>query len=240
MGRRLSSLLSELDACKEQFDEFSDDKKSDLLDSLKDARFGTASMLKQFHEILCFLRAYPDGPNVLERVESLIEEFDQRSDLKKLAKQLRNSGIAGSRIDYAFYAATAEWLADRWPNALQIRWNESFPGRDRIHDLLRPLLPYAELILLDESVYSPKQWLEQVKGSHETDATFLIRRFKKLRSSSFLREMTFEDMDIPLSITAGRDTPSRTRARYANSPIVWQKTPRSTKRPWIQGSTRRP
>jgi hypothetical protein len=235
-----NSILKLLHGCNEQYDEESEVKKADLLDALKDAQFSSASMLMKFHEILCFLRTYPDGPKVLKRVEALLDEFDQRSDVKKLAKQLIGTGIAGSRIDYAFYWATAEWLADRWPEALHIRWDQSFPGRHKVHDLLKTLLPYAELILLDESGYGPKQWIEQVKGSDETDATFLIRRFGKLRCSSVHREMAFEDLDIPISITPGRDTPSRTKARYAASPIVWQKTPRSRKRPVLKTEIKKP
>jgi hypothetical protein len=234
MARSAPSILSKLQKCRDQYDERSDESKACLLDSLADARFQKVSDLIRFHEVLCFLRAYPDGPKVLRRVDALLDEFDQRYDVKKLAKQLIGTGIAGSRIDYAFYWATAEWLADRWPKALHIRWAQSFPGRHKVHDLLKTLLPYAELILLDESGYSPKQWIEQVKGSDETDATFLIRRFGKLRCSSVHREMAFEDLDIPISITPGRDTPSRTKARYAASPIVWQRTPRSRKRPVLK------
>ena len=33
------------------------------------ARFRTASQLERFHELLCFMRAYPDGPRVLRRAE---------------------------------------------------------------------------------------------------------------------------------------------------------------------------
>ncbi len=240
MARSVPSILNLLYESKGQYDESSDNNKASLLDALEHARFANASMLLRFHETLCFLRAYPDGPKVLMRIEALLDEFDQRSDVKKLAQQLIGTGVAGTRIDYAFYWPTAEWHADRWPDALHIRWDQSFPGRQKLHDLLKTLLPHAEHILLDESAHTPREWIEQVKGSEETDATFLVQRFKKLRCSSVHREMAFEDLDIPLSITPGRDTPSRTKARYATSPIVWQTTPRSGKRPVLKTEVKKP
>ncbi len=228
MPRSAPSILTALEKVKEQYDKHSENHKSELLDVLAGVGLHSASELKRFHELLCFMRAYPDGPVVLKRAEKLLDEFDLRSDLKKLAKNLVNTGISGTRIDYEFYWVTAEWLLEKWPEALRVRWDEPFANRHKLHGLLRSLLPYAELILLDESGFSPRDWIELVKGPNETDAAFLVRRFQKLRCRSATREMIYEDLDIPMSITPGRDTPSRTKARYAGSPIFFpDETPNS-------------
>jgi len=84
-----------------------------------------------------------------EQSDSYLDAFDCRFYLKKLVKELVNTGIAGTRIDYEFYWVTAEWLCRYWPESLCIRWNEPFGNRHKLHGLLRSLLPYAELILLD-------------------------------------------------------------------------------------------
>lgn len=240
MPRSAPSILTALEKVKEQYDKHSENHKSELLDVLAGVGLHSASELKRFHELLCFMRAYPDGPAVLKRAEKLLDEFDLRSDLKKLAKNLVNTGISGTRIDYEFYWVTAEWLLEKWPEALRVRWDEPFANRHKLHGLLRSLLPYAELILLDESGFSPRDWIELVKGPNETDAAFLVRRFQKLRCRSATREMIYEDLDIPMSITPGRDTPSRTKAHYAGSPIFFQTKPRIHKRPVLKSEIRKP
>ncbi|MCH8301529.1 MAG: hypothetical protein IH912_02145 [Proteobacteria bacterium] len=65
MTRSAPSILTMLEAVKEQFDEQSDSYKAELLDELSGVRFETAPHLERFHEVLCFMRAYPDGPRVL-------------------------------------------------------------------------------------------------------------------------------------------------------------------------------
>lgn len=240
MAQSAPSILTALEAVKEQFDQHSERYKAGLLDVLAEARLRSASELLRFHELLCFMRAYPDGPAVLERVDTLLDCFDLRSDLKKLAKDLVNTGIAGTRIDYEFYWVTAEWLCRHWPEAIEVRWREPFVNGHKLHVLLRSLLPYAELILLDEAGCSPRDWIELVRGPDETDAAFLVHRFEKLQCRDETREMLFEDLDIPMSIMPGPDTPSRTKARYAASPVVWQKKARFNKRPVLRSEILKP
>lgn len=239
MPRSARSVLASLEKVKEQFDENSDQHKAELLDVLADMRFRSARDLLRFHELICFMRAYPDGPKVLKRAELLLNCFDLRSDLKKLAKDLVNTGISGTRIDYEFYWVTAEWLCRHWPEAIEVRWDEPFANGHKLHDMLRSLLPYAELILLDESGFEPRDWIELVKGPDETDAAFLVHRFQKLQCRDVTREMAYEDLDIPMSIMPGPDTPSRSKARYADAPIVFQKKARYNKRPVLRKEIRR-
>ncbi len=239
MLRSAPSILTELEKAKEQYDKHSEKYKAELLDILSESRFRSASELQRFHELLCFMRTYPDGPGVLKRTERLLDTFERRSDLKKHSKLLINTGISGTRIDYSFYWVTADWLLRNWPDALQVRWDEPFENAHKLDVLLRSLLPYAELILLDESGFSPREWIERVKGPEETDAAFLVRRFQKLRCRNALREMLYEDLDVPMSINPGRNTPSRTTARYADSPIVFQSKPRSRKRPKLKKEIRK-
>jgi len=234
------SVLSALEKIKEQFDEHSENNKVRMLDELADARFRNAAQLMRFHELLCFIRTYPDGPAIYTRAERLLDNFDLRSDLRKYSEKLVNSGIAGTRIDYAFYYVTADWLAGKWPDSLRICWDEPFENRTRLPVLLRSLLPYSELIILDESAFSPRKWIEKVKGPSETDGAFLVNRIRKLRCRDATREMIFEDLDIPMSVIAGPGTPSRTKARFAGSPVVWQKKPRSRKRPVLRKEIRKP
>lgn len=239
MTNTATTHLRSLETFKEQFGEDKARGKLDLLEVLDAARFVRSSELFRYHEILCFMRAYPDSPEVLQKVEVSLCNFESRSDLKTFKEDLVDSGIAGTRIDYSFYWVTADWLANNWPEAVVINWGEPFDGGDKIHTLLKSLLPYAEIILLDETWHSPREWLEQVKGPNETDAAFLIRRFQELDCPHSMRETIYEDLDIPMSIMPGPDTPSRTRTRFQQAPLVWQTEARSNKRPALRREMRR-
>jgi len=88
--------------------------------------------------------------------------------------------------------------------------------------------------------FTPRGWIEKLKGPGESDAAFLIRRFEALRADPDVRETLFESFDVPIKLTPGSGTPSRTRARYGRTPVVYQATPLSRKRPSLRQEVLRP
>src|SRR3990172_7011442 len=90
-----------------------------LLMRLEHRRLRTARAVIRLHEILCFLRAYPDNARVLAQTERMLGNFHRRFDLRRHRAALSDSGIAGTAITYRFYWSTAHWLARRWPEWFQ-------------------------------------------------------------------------------------------------------------------------
>src|SRR5512140_3625663 len=70
---------------------------------------GTARAVTRLHEALCFLRAYPDDAEVLQRVVAMLAGFARRPDLRRHARALEGTGIAGTAIRFPFFAGTARW-----------------------------------------------------------------------------------------------------------------------------------
>src|SRR5438094_5107138 len=105
--------------------------KLELLARLETARVGQAAAFLRLHEALCFLQAYPDDAEVLTRVDRALEQFPAR--VKRLgvpaARRLRDSGIAGTSLDYPFGYPMARWLARRFPRDVEILW-EQFTGEE--------------------------------------------------------------------------------------------------------------
>src|SRR5687767_3483020 len=54
----------------------------------------------ELHELLCFWRAYPDGPRLLGPVERMLAGFGRRRDLRRHAARLENSGIVGTETRF--------------------------------------------------------------------------------------------------------------------------------------------
>jgi len=236
---KAATLLQKLERVRSVYGGDASSTKLQLLEALRRRRLPTAGQVLRFHEALCFLRAYPDDPQVLATVEELLHGFARRGDLTRQRRTLADSGLAGTEINFSFFWDTARWLAQRWPDQLSIDWPE-FEGSDRLEELLHLLLPFCETPGLDMLSLTPQEWIQRLKGPGETDAAFLIRRFEALRSDDPGRETHYESLDVPIVLAPGDDSPSRTRARYGRSPVAYQTVPLSRARPDLLEAIDRP
>ena len=230
MSDRMSAILRRLERLREVYGEGAADRKMALLSALERGRLSRAPEVRRLHEILCFLRAYPDSPAVLQQVERMLGAFERRRDLRRHRAALADTGMAGTEIRFRFFAPTAAWLASRWPDRLAVDW-EKLSQTDRVETFLPLLVHFSETPGLDEYDLGLREWLQRLKGRKETEAVFLVRRFEALKSDPFVRETLYDHLDIPMKLLPGRGTPSRTRARYAPSPVVFVRAGLSRRRP---------
>lgn len=223
--------LRTLEAVHREFGPGLAGRKLRLLRRLDRTRLDSAGAVRRLHEVLCFLRAYPDDPALLAQVTRMLEGFAGRGDLRRFAPRLESSGIAGTEIVYRFFPAMAEWLAVKWPGQLQLDWDGvATPERDRIETWLEYLAHYAETPALDVLPLSVREWIRRMKGPAETDATFLVRRYGALRAAPRIRQQVFEELDLPMRLRPGPGTPARTTARIRR-PVYFQRRPLDTGRP---------
>jgi len=202
-------------------------RKSELLGVLERGRLDSAREVLRLHEVLCVMRAYPDGVDILRRVERMLGALPGRADLRRHARALAGSGVAGTEIRYRFFAETASWLAKRWGDRLGIEWAR-FDQAPRLARVLHLLASYSETPGLDGWERSPREWIRRMKGPLETDAAFVIRRFDALFRDGFVRETAYEELDIPIVLRPGRDTPARTREKLRRPRVFFQTRPVGT------------
>ena len=233
------SALTQLERARAEFGGAAEERKMALLARLERAVLATAAQVLRLHEVLFFLRAYPDGPRLLARVERMLAGFARRRDLGCHRGSLADSGIAGTAIEFRFFWPTARWLARHRGSHLSIVWGD-FEQRERLADLLPLLVLYGETPALDEIDYPARRWLQRLKGPAESDAESLIRRFAGLPMNEFAREKVYDQLDPPLRLAPGPDTPSRTHARLAGSPVTFQTRPLEPARPDLAAELRRP
>ena len=199
----------------------------------------SSAALSEFHERLCFLRAFPDDRATLALVERELTAFERRADLKRHRAALADSGIAGTAIHFAFYWATAQWLVRRWPDSLTVEWAE-FERAGRLDRILHLLASPAETPAIDEFDFSAREWIGRLKGPAETDAAFLVRAFRGIGTDDFWKERLFEDLELPFRLSPGAGTPSRTHARLKGLPVSYQRGPLRTGRPELREQIDRP
>ena len=214
--------LEKLESLRDTFGLRAADEKLELLAGLEHRSLRRSSDVERLHEMLCFMRAWPDSPKVLATVNRLLKNFAAREDLQRFAGKLADTGIAGTDIRFRFYFVTARWLADRWPDALQIDW-EQFDAKEQLAGQLRCFTLFAERAALQQFEYDVQEWLEQMRGDDETDAAFLINRYAALQASDSLRESLFDALDPAFHLSPSETTPSRTREYQRPEVIHYQK-----------------
>jgi hypothetical protein len=186
--------------------------KRRLLRALERGVLPHPSEVLRLHDLLCLWRAYPDDRALLAQVERMLKGFAARSDLRRHAPRLADSGIAGTEIHFRFFAPTAFWLARRWPARLTIDWAH-FDQAGRLAEWLALLAHGGEVPALDEYDLPARDWIRRMSGPRTTDAAFLARRFAQLPLGDAAREVLYDELDVPLTLAPGAGTPSRTHAR---------------------------
>jgi hypothetical protein len=210
-------------------------RKIALLEILARRRLRSAAAVLRLHEVLCFLRAYPDSRALLRVVEKMLQAFATRSDLQRFRDALGNTGVAGTAITYPFFWPMARWLAHTQAGFLQLDW-EGFAKQDNLLEWLPQLVTAPEAGALDELDLSCREWIERLRGEHTTDATFVVRRIEALPASAGVREAIHDVFDLHYRLDPGH-TASRTHA-YHKLPVTLQKGALQRGRPELQQAIR--
>jgi hypothetical protein len=210
-----------------------------LLRTLAGARLRGAPEVLRLHEQLCYLRAYPDDARLLAQVERMLGGFARRADFRRWRLALSDSGIAGTDIRDRFFWPAARRLAARWPKLLEIDW-DNVDDEDALARALPLLVAPAEAAWLRACQPAPRAALERLRPRGMSDAVYYVRRVEALAGNDFTREALFDGIDLPLVLRAGRDTPSRTHARWRGSAPAFRTAPAPHARPDLRAELGRP
>ena len=218
-----SDPLRALENLRNIFHERSGSEKRSLMRVLERTRFRTAEEVERLHEILCFVRAYPDDPGTLAHASRMLRDFARRADLRRHADALENSGIAGTPIRFPFFWPTACWLARKWPRQLAL-------------DRLDRAADRAIGKLFDAR--SGFATLDRIRPRTMSDAVFFVRLVERMPGGSFSHEAFYDAIEPVIELRAGRGTPSRTLERHPVGPIYWQRSPIARERPDVDAELR--
>ncbi|MBL8947480.1 MAG: hypothetical protein JNK45_30190, partial [Myxococcales bacterium] len=199
-----SLLLTRLERIARRFGEGGAPQKLQLLRQVGRRRLTTPAQVRRLHEVICFLRAYPDDADVLAEVERQVATFGQRRDVAAMREELADSGIAGTPIQYQFHWPTARWLAARWPRHLDIDW-EWFDSAVTAPQLLDLAVSRAQVVDIASLDLTTQQWIERIKGPGQTGGTFVVRRFEALEVDEPTRQTIYETLDVPMRLSPGPD-----------------------------------
>jgi hypothetical protein len=223
-------ILTALERSKDRYGAGCAEGKLALLGRLERAELRSARAVRRLHEVLCFLRAYPDDARVLAGAERMLARFSGRADLRRAREALTDTGIAGTPIRYRFFWSTVRWLARRWPDRIEIDRSESEVA-DKLASVLPLLVTWAEAGALKELDPPAFAAIDRLRARGESAAAFFVRRIDAMPGDAFTREAFHDAIEPTYELKSGPDTPSRTRAKHAAAPMAYQRQPLRRARP---------
>jgi hypothetical protein len=140
---------------------------SDLLERLKSAKLRADADLIRLHEVVLFLRAYPQSADVMRLAERMLASFAERLPADHAAFDDPDiSGIAGTVVSTNFSFEFAQSLFTRHRNAVGIDW-ENFEHPERLAPALKKLIPTSRDDWAVEAHPDWRGWFEKGRGSVE-------------------------------------------------------------------------
>lgn len=244
-NQALDRLLSELEALRYRVGRNQSHCVVHLINRLAALAFRDPARLIRFHEALLFLRAFPQGPNVVRATERVLNRLHQKVEILRKAgadmdafDTFEYSGIAGTHMEDTLSFDVARWLVgtNRLPAPVEIAWQNYDPGRDLGNTGPR-FIPLLEDDACVEADTPWQRWLQAASGAsrnksspakHST-AAWLIQRFEQFPGSGpqpgAHRSELYESLRVPLRWTLGNSTITRTRNRTLPRAVFYHSEP---------------
>ncbi len=180
-----AALVAELDRVKSRFGAGDRAAKREALAALATRHIPDVPGLLRFHDALCFLRAYPGDPGLLSTVERALERFGARVTARRVeggdgaVRALEETGVARTTVYCPLSHPALRWLAERFPTAAEIDWDDA-ETEERVGKLLPLVLALADEEALVEVGTSTRAWLQAAKrGDPRSDLAWLLARVRR-------------------------------------------------------------
>ena len=224
-------MLDQLDELKTTFGPTEAGKVEALLRRLAGQKFHDTDSLIRYHELLLFVRAYPQNPAVMRAAEKELNGFARR--VEWLAEQdvdvspLEHpevSGIAGTPVTDNFSFYVVRWLMQRYPAQTSIYW-DWFEDENRLAATWPRFIPlFAEDASVEANV-PYRDWLRAARG-RQAELAWLIDRFNELPLSGDARAEIYDSQNLyvqwspPFGATrTGLRAPAR-KLFYHRGPLI--------------------
>jgi len=225
----ITELLHQLDELKNQFTPAAARRLEQLLEQLARKKFNDTDSLVHYHEILLFLRAYPQSASILRNAERELQGFsnrvsflvDKEIDISPL-QHPEVSGIAGTSVTDTFSFYIVRWLLQRYASQVAVDW-EWFEDENRLAETWPRFMPLLEEDAWIEANVPYRKWLAAARKGR-SELAWLIERFNKLPKPDKERAELYDSQQIYVRWTP-RYNVSRTGLRTPVSRPFYHRRP---------------
>jgi hypothetical protein len=175
-----------------------------LLDEALGRPIRSPKALREWHDLLLFLLAHPADRTEfdrvgaeLERIAGLANDMVWRSERQRYA--LINSGMEATPLQTTGTLHLVRWMIHRWGDRVEL-FSVEAPLEEMI-ELLRLLLPQAELETVDQPVADVHELLDRTFGpSRATQLKQLVLGLDRLRMDERVREHVWSRMQVYVKV----------------------------------------
>ncbi|HEV8148010.1 MAG TPA: hypothetical protein VGP79_16590 [Bryobacteraceae bacterium] len=184
-----------------------------LLERLQRTRFRDAQELIRFHDLVLYLRAFPQSPRVLRLADEILFAIHERVAQvdEDPFDDTEVSGIAGTTISTNFSLPVAKSLILRHGRAISIDW-ENYEHADRLGAVLSLLVPESREDFAISAHPDARRWFAKLRGGLKTLITKVEPR-------------VYDLLELPLRWNLGTSAASRSRTRLPRREIFYHKGP---------------
>src|SRR5262249_61371615 len=112
--------------------------------------------------------------------------------------RLRDSGVAGSTVEYPYGLPLSRWLAARLGTHADLGW-AAVSDTERIAEALDLLVTPSESDAFSEGGFTVRQWLEVARaGRRLTDLQVLVEAFDRAPLAAGFRDLLYESLLLPV------------------------------------------
>jgi hypothetical protein len=219
------ALLDRLESLLHRFEPAARAERARLLAALDRQAIRQPGALLRFHEALCFLRAYPDGPAGLARVEAALGGFGVRvAALRpRAAAGVAETGLAGTSLYPPLGRVAAAWLASRFPADVELD-----RGDADLEAVLAALLPPLVAGLPEDALVEVgvdyRAWLDAAtRGRRGSALAWLLERVGAAGRPGV--GALYDHLQPRLRWALGEGAGSRTRARLPARRVFYHRGP---------------
>ena len=221
--------MAQFDELKNQFTPQAARRVQRLLDQLSRKSLDDIDSLVRYHEILLFLRAYPQNASLVRATEKELRGFSNRvSALREQDMDLSPledpeiSGIAGATVVDTFSFYIVRWLLQRHSSQVDIDW-EWFEDENRLAETWPRFLPLLEEDAFVEANVPYREWLRAARG-RSTELAWLFARLNKLPRPEQERSEIYNSQKLYVRWRPGFNA-SRTGMRVATKTLFYHRGP---------------
>ncbi len=232
--RQAAAWLAELLDLRAQFSRSAAERKLALLAPAVTPTFRDPDQLVECHDVLLFLRTYPDNRAVLAAAERRLRAFSE--DVARYcvaardpsAAGLLDSGLVGSSAVHVVSFRLARALAQLHPRAVEIDWDSYYESDTaNIPCAIVPAMLWNESDAVDnDEAFNERAWLEQNRTRRDpTCLRALLRLFATSGLPERVQENLYDMAEIPVrwDLTTGKG--SRTHKRVPGLRPFLQRDP---------------